>query len=103
MTKSKGIGLGDLVANLRKVTSEMQTHSTPAKRRTKLTGKVTPNSFDACLKGVPGGGLDLRWTSSLLRLADEEETGTKIATEATEQRLQRSAKNCDTTKSNYLV
>jgi hypothetical protein len=91
--------LDSLVNEIRR---EMQGHFVPPKRKTKLPGKVTPNSFNQNLRGVPGNSR-ARGIVGIMLMADASETGTLLATEATKSRLKFSSQHCDTTRSNYLV
>lgn len=89
----------------RETIQEMQSHAVPPKRHTKLSGKVSPNSFAKNLRGVPGGPLNssVRLIFGTRKMIDAEETGTVIAGPTILGRLKYSSRNCDTTRSNYLV
>jgi hypothetical protein len=90
---------------------EMQSHTIPTKKfgkKKKLT-RQTSLSFNAlALKGVPGSS---RNGFNTLAAIDAEHTGTHVvdtdldntAAQSLLERLQRSPKNCDTTKGNYIV
>jgi hypothetical protein len=81
----------------------MKHSSIPPKRRTKLAGKSSPNSFNQNLKGVPGSGR-YGWTwSAIQKMVDHPETGTRTASEGEKQRLKYTAQNSYTTKGNYIV
>lgn len=93
--------LEDLDRRIRAALAIVKHNAIPPKRRTKLSGKVTPNSFNQNLKGVPGGGR-FGWSWAVLqKMADHPETGTRLATG--KEKLDRSAENSFTTKGNYIV
>lgn len=95
--------LEQLDRRIKGILKSMTQSGIPSKRHTKLPGKVTPNSFNQNLKGVPGSGR-FGWTwSALQKMADHPETGTKLATPGQEERLTRSTENGYTTKGNYIV
>lgn len=88
---------------IKAIIAAMTKSSIPPKRRTKLSGKTSPNSFNQNLKGVPGGGR-FGWSWAVLqKMADAPETGCKLATPAQEVKLEKSPDNSFTTKGNYIV
>jgi hypothetical protein len=101
--------------NTRGIEAEMREHFIPSKRRTKKKGKMTKGTsswFNAvALKGVPGTS-NSRSYAAIAQMY-EEETGCLVIDDAADsnneaaldlhRRLARSARNCDTTKGNYIV
>lgn len=98
-----------------KVRQESLTHEVPTKKYTKARQKLTKGTkgqFNrAALQGVPGGGL--KGNFAIMRMIDAEGTGCRVAEdmlnaqggltayESLQERLGRSAKNCNTTTGNY--
>lgn len=105
MPRKKTPSKAELDALIKTIRKEMQSHAVPPKRRTKLTTKMTENSFNKNLHGVPGGPMNspVRILFAIRKMIDAEETGTIIAGPTILRRLQSSGQHCDTTKSNYLV
>lgn len=103
------------------VRRETLEHEIPTKKYTKKRGKLTKGtkgSFNrGALQGVPGGGL--KGTFALMRMMDAEHTGCRVAEdlldsdasggggltayESLQERLARSASNCNTTAGNYVT
>lgn len=96
-----------------RVSAEMMSHFIPSKRRTKKKGKITKGTsawFNAmALKGVPGSSNNRSYAA--IAQMYEDETGCLVVDEMTGntealnllRRLEHSARNCDTTKENYIV
>jgi len=101
MTKKQQL-LDSLVKEIRR---EMESHFCPPKKHTKLSGKISPNSFNQNLKGVPGGPMNTRGRiiGAIMKMSEAEETGTLLASKTVLARLHLSGHHCDTTRSNYLV
>jgi hypothetical protein len=99
----EALHLQELDNRIRRALQQVKHSSIPPKRRTKTSGKATPNSFDQNLKGVPGGGrYGFSW-AVLQRMADHPDTGTRIASLEQEIRLKLSEENSYTTRGNYIV
>lgn len=104
-SKAELAALVKILQRERETIREMQGHAVPPKKHTKLSSKVTPNSFNKSLRGVPGGPFNssVAIIFGIRKMIDAEETGTVIAGPTIMARLKFSGRHCDTTKSNYLV
>lgn len=104
----------DKPLNTRGIQSEMMSHFIPSKRKTKKSGKVTKGTsawFNAmALKGVPGSSNNKSYAAIAQMYEDEtgclvvdDLSGSNTEAMALLRRLEHSARNCDTTKENYIV
>lgn len=75
------------------------TGEVPAKKKSKPVGYKMQNTFDANLRGVPGGS---RWrVGSEIRMVSADRTGCKVRKEPIG--VLRSARNANTTQGSYIT
>ena len=88
------------ILKYKRLAAEARRHEVPSKAQVKRAAapKMTPNSFDLNLKGVPGSNRP--WLHTV-KAVTAKHTGTQVANEATLGRLQHSSRTANTTQGNY--